>query len=323
MLALALAPLLLSAPAHADLDVAFVLDTTGSMSGELGEAKRRVKELSSALKAARPQETVRIGVVAFRDRGDAYVTTVSPLTSDVEETYGFLAELRANGGGDGPEDVLSGLHGAIHKLAWGEGAERQVFLIGDAPPHLDYEGHHDPDALMSQAADKGIVLNTIGCRSLPPRGIDFFRRVAYATEGSYQHIGRVRADEGGLADAVLDALVEAPAPGGPRTPLAAFPERDRGQPPTETLAEQGVLVRLGTWWDATERAPAEGAACTLTVLVPDGIALSGQPAFETSELALHATVPLSADPSAMAHARTYELARCVDVATPVVVAFKN
>lgn len=321
MLALALAPLLFSAPAHADLDVAFVLDTTGSMSGELNEAKRRVKELSSALQASRPQETVRIGVVAFRDRGDAYVTTVSPLTEDVDETFAFLAELRANGGGDGPEDVLSGLHGAITRLTWGVGAERQVFLIGDAPPHLDYEDHHDTDTLLAQAAAAEIVLNTIGCRSLPPRGVEFFRRVAYATEGSYQHIGRVRADDGGLAAAVLDTLVDAPAPGGPREPLVAFPERNRSQPPTATLAEQGVLVRLGTWWDATERAPTEGAACTLTVLVPDGISLRDAPVFETSDAALHATLPLSADAAARAHARTFELSRCVDVATPVQVAF--
>lgn len=320
---LAVLPLLLSSPAHADLDVAFVLDTTGSMSGELDEARQRVRELSGALRAARPRETVRIGVVAFRDRGDAYITKVSALTPDVEETFGFLAELRAEGGGDGPEDVLSGLQGAIHDLAWGARSERQVFLIGDAPPHLDYEGHLDAEALLGEAVEAGIVLNTIGCRSLSPDGVSFFRSVAYATEGTYQHIGRVQTGDAGLAAAVLDTLVDTVPDGGPREPLAAFPEPDRPQPPAEGLARQGVLVRLGTWWDASERAPAEGAACTLTVLVPDGVALSGAPRFETSARALHAALSLGADPTARAHARTFELSRCVDVATPVQVAFSR
>ena len=316
-------PLLLSGPAHADLDVAFVLDTTGSMSSELNEARQRVRELSSALRTARPDETVRIGVVAFRDRGDEYVTSVSALSEDVEETFGFLAELTANGGGDGPEDVLSGLHDAIHMLEWGTVAERQVFLIGDAPPHLDYEGHHDADELFREAAAAGVVLNTIGCRSLPPRGVDFFRRAAYATEGSYQHIGRVRAGDSGLAAAVLETLVDAPDSTGPREALTAFPEADRSQPPAESLSRQGILVRLGTWWDARERAPSEGAACTLTVLVPDGVSLARAPRFETSDHALHAELPLAADPAAVAHARTFELSRCIDVATPVQVSFTH
>lgn len=316
-----LTALLLTAPARADLDVAFVLDTTGSMGGELNEAKRRITQISEALRAAHPQETVRIGVVAFRDRGDAYVTQVDPLEVDVRETEAFLAGLKAGGGGDGPEDVLSGMHAALTELSWSESADKQVFLIGDAPPHLDYAGHHDPGALLAQAADRGIVFHTIGCRSLPKAGVTFFRSVAYATEGSYQHIGRVRTDSGGLAEAIVDTLVDTPDDG-PREPLGAVPERDRRQPPAETLSDQGLLVRLGTWWDAEDRLPVDGATCTLTVLMPDGVGLSTDPVFSTSPAGLHAELPLTAsdDP---ARARTFELSRCLDVETPVLVAFSN
>jgi hypothetical protein len=316
-----LATLLLSAPARADLDVAFVLDTTGSMGGELNEAKRRVTQISEALRAARPQETVRIGVVAFRDRGDAYVTQVDPFEADVRETEAFLAGLSSGGGGDGPEDVLSGMEAALHQLQWADGADKQVFLIGDAPPHLDYSGHHDPAALLSEASDRGIVFHTIGCRSLPMAGVTFFRSVAYATEGSYQHIGRVRTDQGGLAEAIVETLVDTPDEG-PREPLGAVPERDRRQPPADSLADQGLLVRLGTWWDAEDRLPVEGATCTLTVLMPDGVGLDREPVFETSAAGLHATLPLTASDD-RARARTFELSRCLDVETPVLVAFSN
>jgi hypothetical protein len=317
-----LSALLMTAPARADLDVAFVLDTTGSMSGELNEARQRVRQLGEALRAARPQEEVRLGVVAYRDRGDAYVTQVSGLSTDVETTFAFLAGLSAGGGGDGPEDVLSGLHAALTQLEWGEGAERQVFLIGDAPPHLDYAGHHDPVALLEMAREQEVVLNTIGCRSLSGSGIEFFRSMAYGSEGTYQHIGRVQAEDGGLADVVLDALASDAPADGPRETLAAWPERDRRQPPVGTLASQGLLVRLGTWWDTTEKAPDDGASCTVTVLLPDGVGLSEEPVFETSAGGyLHATLAPTPRPDVGPRARTFELARCLDVETPVRVAF--
>jgi hypothetical protein len=49
-------------------------------------------------------------------------------------------------------------------------------------------------------------VNAIGCRSLSVDGIHFFRELAYATEGSYQHIGRVSGEKRGVADAMLKTL---------------------------------------------------------------------------------------------------------------------
>ena len=206
---LAMLSLLVSFPAAADLDVVFLLDTTGSMASEIREVKERVVQLSSALSESRKGETVRFGVVAYRDRKDDYLTKLSPLSADVAVSERFLGILNADGGGDAPEDVLTGLKVALTKLKWHSGAraERQIFLIGDAPPHLDYSDGPKPEALIALAQKKKIVVNAIGCRSLSRTGIQFFRKLAYATEGSYQHIGRVRSGETGVAAAMLKTLV--------------------------------------------------------------------------------------------------------------------
>lgn len=199
--------------ARADLDVVFAIDTTGSMSGELREAKERVGQLASALRKSRPEELVRFGVVAFRDRKDTYRTRKSALTSEVEETQSFLSSLSASGGGDAPEDVLAALEVAIHEMQWSAQAEKRVFLVGDAPPHLDYGDGPRPGDLMAEARARRIVVDAIGCRSLSGAGRRFFRDFAYGTEGRYQHIGHVDRGTGGLTQSMLDSLEQPQSPG--------------------------------------------------------------------------------------------------------------
>lgn len=307
--------LLLSSPAHADLDVAFVLDTTGSMAGEIREAKSRVRELAEALSAARPNETIRLGVVAYRDKGDAYVTQVSPLTDQITVTHRFLEGLSANGGGDGPEHVIEGIRVALEELDWSQGAERQLFLIADAPAHTDYEGTPSLAELAAEAAERKVVINAIGCRSLSGRGIDEFRTLAYATEGQYHHIGRVQADAGGLADAMLQTLAPAPGEDGALRPIALYESRTGPSVDVDHPLAAGVLVRLGAWYGPMEReAELPGQACSLTVMVPAGMALARPPELAMGDRRLHATVALTAGEGART---VWELETCIPTTTPV------
>src|SRR5687768_14824499 len=80
--------------ARADLDLVFLVDTTGSMGGEIREAKDTIKQMSESITASRKGEVVRIGVIAFRDKGDDYVTKVSPLSRSVDDSFKFLSTLR-------------------------------------------------------------------------------------------------------------------------------------------------------------------------------------------------------------------------------------
>src|SRR2546426_9022863 len=117
------------------VEVAFVLDTTGSMSGLIQGAKRKIWSIANQLASGQPTPKVRIALVAYRDRGDAYVTQVQDLTDDIDRVYGDLQRYGADGGGDGPESVNQALNEAVTRLAWSSdaGVYRAIFLVGDAP----------------------------------------------------------------------------------------------------------------------------------------------------------------------------------------------
>ena len=137
--ALALTALSLSsgpspAVAKPAVEVAFVLDTTGSMGGLLEGAKRKIWSIATAIVDSNPDADIRMGLVAYRDIGDDYVTRKIELTRDIQDLYANLLELKARGGGDWPESVNEALDVAVNKLQWTTGGDtrRIVFLVGDA-----------------------------------------------------------------------------------------------------------------------------------------------------------------------------------------------
>src|ERR1043165_6481107 len=161
-------PLISPVPVEASgqrLEMVFVIDTTGSMNGLLDGAKQRIWGIVNGV--MREQNTrVRIGLVAYRDRGDAYVTQVLPLTEDLDKVYMTLIDYQAVGGGDGPEDVRTALADSVYRIPWSEatsGTSRIIFLVGDAPPHDDYDDVADTLTTAATAMKKGIIVNTIQC----------------------------------------------------------------------------------------------------------------------------------------------------------------
>jgi len=150
------------------VDVVFVLDTTGSMSGLIQTAKEKIWSIASTMASAEPSPEIRVGLVGYRDRGDAYVTRVVDLSSDLDSVYARLMQFEAGGGGDGPESVNKALYDAVHAMSWShrDQSYRTIFLVGDAPPHMDYDEVRYP-AIIAAANEKGIVVNTIQCGDLP------------------------------------------------------------------------------------------------------------------------------------------------------------
>lgn len=146
------------------VEVAFVLDTTGSMGGLIEGAKRRIWSIARHIGKGRPRPDLRIALVAYRDLGDAYVTQVHPFTSDMDEVYQSLSSFRAEGGGDTPEHVSAALRDAVEKLPWsGPRALKVIFLVGDAPPHVDYQDGFDYRRHVAEARRRGIVVDAIQC----------------------------------------------------------------------------------------------------------------------------------------------------------------
>jgi len=145
------------------IDVVFVLDTTGSMSGLIKAAKEKIWSIATTMASAQSAPEIRMGLVAYRDRGDAYVTRVVDLSSDLDSMYATLMDFQADGGGDGPESVNQALYDAVHKVSWSQqaGTYKVVFLVGDAPPHMDYQDDVKYPVTLSAAKAQGIVVNAI------------------------------------------------------------------------------------------------------------------------------------------------------------------
>jgi Mg-chelatase subunit ChlD len=155
---------------QATLEMVFVLDTTGSMGGLIEGAKQRIWGIVNEVMQSSSHPSVKIGLVAYRDRGDQYVTQVLPLTDDLDKVYSTLMNYDAAGGGDGPENVRRALADGLTRAGWSNSSAnlaQVIFLVGDAPPHNDY--NDEPDTLMSAslAVKQGMVVNTIQCGTSP------------------------------------------------------------------------------------------------------------------------------------------------------------
>lgn len=145
------------------IEVVFVLDTTGSMSGLIDAAKEKIWSIATTMASAQSSPEIKIGLVAYRDRGDQYVTKTVGLSKDLDTMYSKLMDFKASGGGDGPESVNKALLDAVNNMAWSQekGVYKVVFLVGDAPPHMDYRNEIKYPEIIKMAQDRGIVINAI------------------------------------------------------------------------------------------------------------------------------------------------------------------
>ena len=123
------------------IEVCFVLDTTGSMGGLIAGAKDKIWSMANEMISAKPTPEIRIGLIGYRDKTDAYVTKVYPLSNDIDDIYAKLMAFKAQGGGDTPESVNQALSEGITKMKWSKSKKvlKVIFLVGDAPPHMDYK----------------------------------------------------------------------------------------------------------------------------------------------------------------------------------------
>jgi hypothetical protein len=167
------------------VEVAFVLDSTGSMGGLIEGAKQKIWAIANSIIARKPTPEVRIGLLSYRDRGDEYVTKRFDLTDDIDTVFRSLQSFSANGGGDDRESVNQALDEAVTRMSWTKdrGVLKIIFLVGDYPPHMDYEEVRYPE-ICRRAAKSDIIINTVQCGeegSTTP----VWQEIARLAEGAY------------------------------------------------------------------------------------------------------------------------------------------
>jgi hypothetical protein len=121
------------------VDLAFIVDTTGSMGSFIQTARQqRTAMLQAATSAAPLPIDLRLGIVEYRDHPPqerSFVARTHPFEGDLRKVQKVIAGLQVAGGGDGPEAVFDGLAAACRDLTWRRHACRLAVLIGDWPPH--------------------------------------------------------------------------------------------------------------------------------------------------------------------------------------------
>ncbi|MEZ5344460.1 MAG: vWA domain-containing protein [Pyrinomonadaceae bacterium] len=178
------------------LEMVFVLDTTGSMGGLIEGAKQKIWSIVNGVMSGKDRANVKIGLVAYRDNGDEYVTKIQPLTDDLDKVYTTLMAYEARGGGDTPENVRRALADGVHKVEWSKknkNLSQIIFLVGDAPPHEDYPQEPDVLETTAKAVSQDMIVNTIQCGNLNGTK-EIWQEIARRGEGKYFAI----AQDGGV-----------------------------------------------------------------------------------------------------------------------------
>jgi hypothetical protein len=201
------------------LDVAFIVDTTGSMKDDIRAVKDSLFDIVDQVTERTRDLEIRFGIVSYRDhppQDRTYLTRVSDFDSKVKRVHKRISSLKPSEGGDTPEAVADGLHDAREKLSWETDAYKVVLLVGDAPPHgREYNSIGDdyfPDGCplgydpvrevqeFRREFGGTVFIFVCGCNPLVE---DSFRKIAGAVDGG-KYYSLTDANE--LPEAILKIL---------------------------------------------------------------------------------------------------------------------
>lgn len=185
-LTIAASPALATRYANERIEVAFVIDTTGSMANLIEGAKRKIWSIANTIVDINPNADIRMALVAYRDIGDDYVVKTFNMSTDIQGLYGNLLGFQAAGGGDTPEAVNEALDASIRKVQWSldNNTHRMVFLVGDAPPHMDYDNGPKYPEIIRFARTSGITIHAVQAGN-SSRTRNIWKDIAYRGGGDY------------------------------------------------------------------------------------------------------------------------------------------
>jgi hypothetical protein len=170
-----------------EVDIAFVVDATGSMGDEIEFLKLELEDVIRGTMEKHSKLNLRAASVFYRDSGDQYVTQHVDFSEDLLKAINFIKLQKAGGGGDYPEAVDAALSTALDSLSWNSNARtRLLFLVLDAPPHN--EAKERIQRLVERAASLGIRIVPIACSGTDKQTEFLLRTMALATNGTYSFL---------------------------------------------------------------------------------------------------------------------------------------
>ena len=178
-----------SAPVYSNVDLAFIIDATASMSDEIYFLKEDLKKVIQNVKTTNANLQISTGTVFYRDVNDEYIVKKSDFTLNLESTIKYINAQEANGGGDFPEAVHTALKTGITDLQWATTAKARIaFLLLDAPPHDEAQVIDDLHTSIKKAAQKGIKIIPIVASGINKETEFLMRNFSIMTNGTYVFI---------------------------------------------------------------------------------------------------------------------------------------
>ncbi|WP_314280883.1 hypothetical protein [Capnocytophaga leadbetteri] len=185
------------------VQIAFMVDATGSMGDELEFLKMDLKKVIAEVQKTNTQLKISTATVFYRDEGDEYVVKHSPFTENINQTTEFISQQRADGGGDFPEAVDKALV-QLNQLQWQpEARTRIAFLVLDAPPHNKPAVISSIQYSVKTAAASGIKLIPVVASGIDKTTEFLMRFIAMYTNGTYVFI----TDHSGIGNKHLEPSV--------------------------------------------------------------------------------------------------------------------
>lgn len=148
------------------VQIAVLLDTSGSMSGLIEQAKTQLWKLVNEFISARQEGKAPVVQVALYEYGKSslhggehWIRQIQPLTRDLDKVSEELFALRTNGG---EEYCGAVIQRATVELAWDPNPKvyKAIFIAGNEP---FTQGPIDSAASCRAAIARGIIVNTIHC----------------------------------------------------------------------------------------------------------------------------------------------------------------
>lgn len=168
------------------VDIAFIVDATGSMADEIAYLQAELENVILAVEEQNNMLDIQTASLFYRDSTDDYVTVRSDFSDDLAETTEFIKRQAAKGGGDMPEAVDAALTEGINTLQWREGTQAKLlFLVLDAPPHDDAVSKQRLQEAAEVASAKGIRIIPIVASGADKSTEYLMRALALATSGTY------------------------------------------------------------------------------------------------------------------------------------------
>lgn len=183
-----------------ELEIMFVVDTTGSMGDELSflcnELAGIVTRVTSSLDCK-----IRLGLLFYRDKGDQYVTKKSDFVyvnspEGLSTVVNDIKSQHASGGGDYPEAVDTALKEAVEADWHSDSKTKLIFHVLDAPYHDAQQNQSVFADAVKNAAQQGIRVIPVAASGLNVLGQYIMRSAALLTGGTYTFL----TDDSGIGN---------------------------------------------------------------------------------------------------------------------------